>query len=790
MLFFYRLTLSRDDTVTPNLRFFNRITMHLAPATNYRTIHTIPLQPDFAVVGGGLAGVCAAITAARAGLKVVLVQDRPVLGGNASSEVRLWILGATSHMGNNNRWAREGGVIDEILVENMARNPEGNPLILDTVLLEFVLKEKNITLLLNTAVHDLEKADDDTIRSVRAFCSQNSTCYDISAPLFCDASGDGIVGFLAGAAFRIGAESRDEFGEKFAPATASLELLGHSIYFYSKDTGRPVRFTPPAFALDDITKIPRWRDFKAGQDGCRLWWLEWGGSIDTVHDSETIKMELWKVAYGVWNHIKNSGQFPEAETLTLEWVGTVPGKRESRRFEGDLMMIQQDIVEQRVYPDAVSFGGWAIDLHPVEGVYSAQPGCTQWHSKGVYQIPWRTMYSRNISNLMLAGRIISASHVAFASTRVMATCAHSAQAVGMAAAICHRDGLLPRDLVASARMEELQQRLLRCGQFIPGVALKEQNDLIGSATIKASSELSISELPASGETLPLESSWAMMLPLSAGPCPKLTFFVDVNAATTLRAELRISEKLDNHTPDVTLASLEIELRPGNNQELALDFPVALDENRYAFVCLLKNEHVAAHLSDQRLTGVLALCQAGNKAVAKSNTQSPPPDIGIDTFEFWTPKRRPAGQNLALRAEPAIAAFSSEQLRNGISRPTHGTNAWAADFSDSAPKLEIHWEQPQSISTIELDFDTDFDHPMESVLMGHPERVMPFCVSDLEIFYQAENQSLVSLAKIHENHHSQQRISLPSPISTKQLVISVKRSHGSTPPALFAVRCYR
>ncbi len=198
-----------------------------------RALKTTTLTTDIAVIGGGLAGVCAAITAARAGRNVVLVQDRPVLGGNASSEVRLWILGATSHMGNNNRWAREGGIIDELLVENLYRNPEGNPLILDTILLEAVVNEPNITLLLNTAVHGLEKRGPDTIQSVRAFCSQNSTAYEIAAPLFIDASGDGIVGFLAGAAFRIGAESRSEFGEQFAPEQAHHELLGHTIYFYS-----------------------------------------------------------------------------------------------------------------------------------------------------------------------------------------------------------------------------------------------------------------------------------------------------------------------------------------------------------------------------------------------------------------------------------------------------------------------------------------------------------------------------------------------------------------------------
>jgi hypothetical protein len=215
------------------------------------------IEAGLAVIGGGMAGVCCAITAARAGVRVALIQDRPVLGGNASSEVRLWVLGATAHMQNNNRWAREGGVIDELLVENTWRNPEGNPLIFDTILLEKVVEEPNIILLLNTAVLEVHKVDADTIAAVRAYCSQNSTEVVITAPLFCDASGDGIVAFLAGAAFRMGAESREAFGEKFAPGAAYGELLGHSIYFYSKDVGRPVRFIPPRFALKDITQVPR-----------------------------------------------------------------------------------------------------------------------------------------------------------------------------------------------------------------------------------------------------------------------------------------------------------------------------------------------------------------------------------------------------------------------------------------------------------------------------------------------------------------------------------------------------
>jgi hypothetical protein len=775
-----------------------------APVCEARELRGQKVSTDVAVIGGGLAGVCAAITAARAGSKVVLVQDRPVLGGNASSEVRLWILGATSHMGNNNRWAREGGVIDELLVENMARNPEGNPLILDTIMLEMVVNEPNITLLLNTAVHDLEKSDADTIKTVRAFCSQNSTAYEITAPVFVDASGDGIVGFLAGAAFRIGAESRSEFGEQFAPEKSSNELLGHTIYFYSKDTGRPVKFTPPSFALRDITKIPRWRDIKFNDTGCRLWWLEWGGVLDTIHDSEKIKWELWKVAYGVWNHIKNSGLFPEAETLTLEWVGTIPGKRESRRFEGDYMVIQQDLVEQRRHDDAVSFGGWAIDLHPSDGVFSAQPGCQQWHSKGVFQIPYRTMYSRNIKNLFLAGRIISASHIAFGSTRVMATCAHGGQAVGMAAAICAKKNLLPRDLLAAPRMKELQRELIRIGQYIPGVALADENDLVRTAEISATSELKLAQFAPSGETMPLDASWAMMLPVKPGAMPSVEFLLDVSGPTTLRAELRVSSKQDNHTPDVTLATHEINLKTGARIKLPLKFDVTIDAPRYAFVCLMANPDVSVHLSDQRVTGVLAVTQKFNRAVAKSPRQEPPASSGIDSFEFWIPQRRPAGKNLAVKISPPLEVFGAQNLTNGFARPTNQPNAWVADFAHEQPVLRLAWDKPQTIARIEFSFDTDFDHPMESVLMGHPERVMPFCVREVtvavpaKVFVLAGHQNGHStngsdterlVFEITENHQSRVVISLKTPVITEALELRLAAPNANTPAALMEVRCY-
>lgn len=749
-----------------------------------RHLIVVKRSVDVVVVGGGLAGVCAAIAAAREGMRVILVQDRPVLGGNSSSEVRLWVLGATSHMGNNNRWAREGGIIDELLVENMYRNPEGNALILDTILLEKVMCEPNIELLLNTAVFNLVKADADKIEYVEAFCSQNQSLYQLEAPAFIDASGDGIVGFLAGAAFRMGAESKEEFGESFAPSAEYGELLGHSIYFYSKDVGRPVQFVPPSFAIKDITSIPRYKSFNAKDYGCRLWWIEYGGRLDTVTDTEKIKWELWKVVYGVWNYIKNSGEFPEAENLTLEWVGHIPGKRESRRFEGDYMIRQQDIVEQRTHADAVSFGGWSIDLHPADGVFSEKPGCNQWHSKGIYQVPYRALYSRNVSNLFLAGRLISATHVAFGSTRVMATCAAMAQVVGTAAAICIERNISPRAIYSEGHIGMLQQRLLLRGAYIPGVKRKDGRDLVHQARLKASSEFSLSELPEHNIAIPIRYAVAQMIPLPAGEVPCMTFHATAEADTLLQVAIRISESAGNHTPEITLWQKVLPIHPGRNC-LQIEFDAEMPERAYAYVTFESNPGVQLHYSRYRVTGLLSVSNQVNPSVSNYGRQDPPPGIGMDAFEFWCPARRPLGYNLAFKIAAPLRTFGAEMVRNGVDRPTCQPNAWVADLNDQAPYLALHWGQPQSISRVELYFDTDFDHPMETVLMGHPENVMPFCIRD----YSLEDGEGNLLCQVQGNYQSRNVVHFKQPVETDQLIFRCRHPHADVPASLFAIRCY-
>ncbi|MDZ8119095.1 FAD-dependent oxidoreductase [Pontiella agarivorans] len=754
------------------------------PVSDLRELRHETISVDFAVIGGGLAGVCAAVTAARQGLRVTLIQDRPVLGGNASSEVRLWALGATSHMGNNNRWAREGGLVDEILVENLYRNKEGNPLIFDTVLLDVVARESNIRLLLNTAVYEVRKSAPDTIAGVTAFCSQNATRYTVEAPLFCDASGDGIVGFQAGAAFRMGAERADEFGERFAPDEGYGELLGHTIYFYSKDTGKPVKFVAPDYALKDITEIPRFRAVNEREHGCKYWWIEYGGRLDTVHDTEAIKWELWKVVYGVWDHIKNSGEFPDAENMTLEWVGTIPGKRESRRFEGDIMLCQQDVIEQRVHADAVAVGGWSLDLHPSDAVYSEKSPCNQWHSKGAFGIPYRCYYSRNISNLFLAGRIISASHVAFGSTRVMLTSAHGGTAVGMAAAHCQRDALQPRDLTEPNRMSALQTALNRAGQSIPGIPLADDGDLVQSATVSTSSTCVLTELAADGPWLNLTYPVAQLIPLTPRDRPTVEFRVRAKQPSEIRVALRVSDKPENFTPERTLCEQVFSLVEGE-QTIAFPITEGVDQNRYGFLTLDGNEAIKVACSEQRVTGLLTVQKKFNHAVSNTGEQVPPEGIGIDRFEFWVPERRPAGHNLAFKLSTPLKAFGIEQLRNGWFRPTTASNAWVATYEDENPRLELNWNAPQTLREIVLHFDADFDNAMETVQWGHPEHVAPFCIRD----YVIRDANGKELHRCTDNHQTINRIRFDTPVCTRGLSIELKHPSDRVPAALFGLRVY-
>lgn len=443
------------------------------------------LQTDIVVVGGGMAGVCAALAAARCGVHVILVHDRPVLGGNASSEVRMHICGADCSGGRKDTDSRETGILEELRLEDAVHNPQRSASMWDLLLYDKVRREPNITLLLNTHCHGVRTSSPERIAAVLASCPLTETEYTISAKMFVDSSGDGRLGVEAGALFRTGREGREEFGETLAPPQPDDRLLGSTILFITRKHDRAMPFVAPEWAVrfPSCRHLPH-RSHDRWEYG--YWWVEYGGELDTVTDGDRIRDQLLAFALGVWDHIKNSGQHPQSANWALEWIGFLPGKRESRRFVGEYILNQRDIEQGEVFEDGVAYGGWPIDLHPPEGILSKEPPAQQIHVP-LYNIPLRCLYSRNIRNLFFAGRNISATHVAFGSTRVMATCSVMGQAVGTAAALCVRERITPAEL--RQHIAFLQQMLLKGDAYIIGITNADPYDLARSAQVVASSEL-------------------------------------------------------------------------------------------------------------------------------------------------------------------------------------------------------------------------------------------------------------------------------------------------------------
>lgn len=441
---------------------------------------------DIAVAGGGISGICAAIAAARQGCTVALIQDRSVLGGNASSEVRMHIVGATRHGERPN--LRETGIIEEILLENKYRNPEHSYGMFDTLLWEKVVSEKNITLYLNTYVREV-KTENGRIVSITGNQNTTEKEFEFSAEMFIDCTGDGSVSAKAGADYMFGREAKNVFGEPNAVEKSDTVTMGNSIQFRSLDAGRPVPFERPEWAYDysnaEWARNMKWAEITSG-----YWWLEIGGTEwNCVRDAELTRDELLKIVFGIWDYIKNhSEQKEKAANYYLDWVSFVPAKRESRRIKGDCVLTENDVLENRMFDDAIAYGGWHLDSHRPEGFYAfinntPANGDDSIMFDGIYTIPYRCIYSADVPNLLLGGRIISASHRAFSSTRVMATCAVASEAAGVAAALAVKSHCDAR----SVDVKLLQQILLKNGCYIPNVKNEDKNDLARLAKVSCSS---------------------------------------------------------------------------------------------------------------------------------------------------------------------------------------------------------------------------------------------------------------------------------------------------------------
>ena len=438
-----------------------------SPTVANRTIET-----GVCVVGGGLAGICAAVAAARGGAKTILVQDRPVLGGNASSEIRVPIGGAygVPLPGGGILENREGGIIEEILCENIFRNPTCNWQVWDHHLWNFCAREPNMTVLLNTAIQECE-TDGARIVSVTGWDSIAYTRVTIAAQVFIDCSGDGILR-LSGAEWTSGREGSAQFGESYAPDEPNATVMGSTLNVFSEPTGIAEEHGgAPETAADYPVPLPHWDIYGKQNFAWTCGSLEWGGESDTIRDADEIRDHLFRWSYGYWEKVKNAALHDGRDSGGRLWertfLSSLPGKRESIRYIGDHVLTQNDLLaEGRDFPDNIGHGGWPMDDHFSEGFFSKR-GQTIFHPcPKVYGIPFRCLCSRNVENLMFAGRDISVTHMALSSTRVMATCAVMGQAVGTAAAIAVREGTTPRG-VGEHHLEELQDTLQWNDQFIP-----------------------------------------------------------------------------------------------------------------------------------------------------------------------------------------------------------------------------------------------------------------------------------------------------------------------------------
>jgi len=463
---------------------------------------------DVVVVGGGPAGCGAAVAAARHGARVAFVQDRPVLGGNASSEIAVPPMG---YIGRPPDKVNITGLAEEFFPR------QDWQAFADSRKIESVVRaEENISLFLNTRATGVEMASENRIKSVMALNVRSGQRMRFCAPLFIDCTGHGWIGYYAGAEYRMGQEARSEFNESLAPLKAGSRTMGNNLYnseFQTHD--RPVPFTCPDWAykwtrpedfepldshkrLDEVRRPPnfdvpsRGKGRNPGDDinghVYRTWWVEYGGMLDIIKDAEKIRDELFRINIGLWNYAKNCNPRTREKNKNRElvWLTYVMGVRESRRLVGDYIMTQHDFDEQIVHSDTIAFTDWGIDVHHPEGFWVRGNDCIHVYKGKRTCIPYRTLYSRNIVNLFMAGRCHSATHIALGATRVMRPVCMMGQAAGTAAAIAKEYGTTPRGIYEN-HIDQLQQTLLKDGCYLPQVSNTDKDDLALRAGVTASS---------------------------------------------------------------------------------------------------------------------------------------------------------------------------------------------------------------------------------------------------------------------------------------------------------------
>lgn len=416
---------------------------------------------DLVVVGAGIAGMSAAMSAARLGCKVALINDRPVVGGNNSSEIRVHLGGRIE----TGPYKELGGLQKEFGPER-GGNAQPADFYEDQKKLDWLAQEKNISLFLNYHAIGVTKTGD-AITSVVAKHIENSQELSFRAPLFVDCTGDGTIGYLAGADYRMGREGRDEFGEEIAPEKPDKMTMGASVQWYSVDAGKASGFPEFNYGV-------RFNDQNCEKVIMGEWTWETGMNHDQINDFERIRDYGMLVVYSNWSYLKNhlKENLPY-KNRKLDWVAYIAGKRESRRLMGDYILKEDDLVKNVTHEDASFATTWSIDLHSPDPANSKNFPDNEFKAvtKHIliypYAVPYRCLYSRNVPNLFMAGRNISVTHVALGTVRVMRTTGMMGEVVGMAAWLCKKYHVMPRAIYQS-HLDELKE-LMKAGVNVKGL---------------------------------------------------------------------------------------------------------------------------------------------------------------------------------------------------------------------------------------------------------------------------------------------------------------------------------
>lgn len=731
------------------------------------------IQADLVIAGAGLPGICTALQSARMGLKTVLINNRPYFGGNASAELMIMIMGA-SGMQEFNYNARETGVIEELFLENLYKNSDLNRYVWDGILLDKLMEEENLTLFPNTCIDGVELAEDGSIRSVSGLQTTTETRFVFQAPLFVDDTGDGTVGYLAGAEYRYGREAASEFGERFAPDEADDGVLPSTMVFFAHDTGHPVSYKPPRFAKDYTkTDVLEYRVIPPDQFHQFQWFYELDGRLNQMEDFENILQHHRELVYGVWDYTKNGGKY-DADNYELCYVSPIAGKRESRRLVGDYILTESDITEQKDFADAVGHGGWSIDLHALDGFYSKEIVNRHIYLKGIYQIPYRCGYSEKVKNLFIEGRCMSVSHVALGTVRTMATLSTVGQANAVAAFLCKKYGILPRQ-VGEEHLEELQQLLLKADQFIVGKNYSGEDNLARKAEVLVSSVKPLSNLRQEA-VQQLTHNMALSLPLS-GKCHSICLYGRAKKDTELRYHVYRADKPENYNPaEEIYGGVAAVAQSETMEEIALPIHLDLAPGHY-FLELEANDALELAMSEFSYTGAITSLKQPNCDEAHVDYATG----AVKEYEWVVTQGC-----LCFHADCEKAVFGAENLTNGYSRPYQQSNIWHSD-GKGKQWIKLAWKEMQDVSQVMLFFDSNLNRYCRS---GDKDNTDLFyrMVKEYAVYYKDVQGEKQLLCEVKDNFQRVNELRFET-VKTDEITVEFRETHGQEFYSVYEIRCY-